>query len=347
MWIFINFYFLMLLINTRELRMNLRLARLFMLISTLLVISNSYAVEVLFKHKQHTLSGHYLEPTNGEPAKGILLFVHGDGPITYDAEGYYSILWEPLRKKGYAIFSWDKPGVGGSNGHWLDQSMEERQSEVLAAVDFVQSQYGFSQQKTGLIGFSQAGWVLPALAGKNSKVGFMIGIGFAKNWIEQGKYHTKVRLQLEGKNQGQINLALVANAKGNALLNRKLAYTEYKKIAGDNAMEKQRYQFVLKNFMVDASSDYSKIEIPSLFIWGDKDKNVNAIKEFDWWQSQANQNVKTKLIKNATHSMLDPALFGGQNLGLIHWIKLMWLEQDAFAVDFLPIVMKWLEELDP
>jgi alpha/beta superfamily hydrolase len=327
--------------------MNLALIRLFIFLTTLLVISNSYAVEVLFKHNAHTLSGHYLEPTNGEPAKGILLFVHGDGATTYNAEGYYSILWEPLRKKGYAIFSWDKPGVGGSNGHWLDQSMAERQSEVLAAVDFVQSEYGFSHQKTGLMGFSQAGWVMPALAGKNSKVGFMIGIGFATKWIEQGKYHTKVRLQLEGKNQDQINLGLIENAKGNALLNRKLAHTEYEKISGDNSMKKQRYQFVLKNFMVDASSDYTKIEIPSLLVWGDKDKNVNAIKEFAWWQAHTNQHVKTKLIKNATHSMLDPALFDGQNLGLIHWIKLMWLEQEAFAVDFLPTVMTWLEELHP
>jgi hypothetical protein len=64
---------------------------------------------------------------------------------------------------------------------------------------------------------------------------------------------------LEGKNQDQINLALIENAKGNELLNRKLALTEYEKIAGDNSMEKQRYQFVLNNFMVDASSDYSNI----------------------------------------------------------------------------------------
>jgi len=310
-------------------------------------MSNGYAEEVLFKHKKHTLSGYYLEPTNGEPAKAVLLFVHGDGPMTYDADGYYSILWEPLRKKGYAIFSWDKPGIGGSSGSWLDQSMVERQSEVLAAVDFVQSQYGFSHQKTGLIGFSQAGWVMPALAGKKSKLSFMIGVGFAKNWIEQGEYHTKVRLQLEGKNQDQINLALDANAKANTLLNRQLAYSEYGKITGENSMEKERYQFVLKNFMADASLDYSKIEIPSLFVWGDKDKNVNAIKEFGWWQSQANQHVETKLIKNATHGMLDPELFDGQSFGLTHWIKLMWLEQEAFALDFLPTIIMWLEELDP
>jgi hypothetical protein len=68
--------------------MNLGLIRLFILLSTLLVMSNSYAVDVLFKHNAHTLSGHYLEPTNGEPAKGILLFVHGDGPTTYNAEGF-------------------------------------------------------------------------------------------------------------------------------------------------------------------------------------------------------------------------------------------------------------------
>jgi pimeloyl-ACP methyl ester carboxylesterase len=326
--------------------MNLGMIRFFLFISSMLSISGSYAEEVFFKHNMLSLSGHYLAPTNGKPAKAVLLFVHGDGPMTFDAEGYYSILWRPLRDQGFAIFSWDKPGIGGSDGNWLDQSMENRQSEVLAAIDFVQNNYDFSHKKTGLIGFSQAGWVMPALAGSQSKIGFMIGVGFARNWEKQGEYHTTVRYELEGKDQNEIDLALKSNSKEAEFLKSSPTFNEYENFVGEDAMKIDRYQFVLKNFMSDAIIDYSKINIPSFFIWGERDENVNAIDEFNWWQSNSNEYVITKLIKNANHGMLDAESFSGQNFGFTHWVKLMWLEQDAFASDFFPAVEMWLEALD-
>ncbi|MFT4765519.1 MAG: pimeloyl-ACP methyl ester carboxylesterase [Oleispira sp.] len=326
--------------------MNLGMIRIFIFTSAMLAMSASYAEDVFFKHGTLSLSGHYLEPTNGKPAKAVLLFVHGDGPMAFDAEGYYSILWRPLRDKGFAIFSWDKPGVGGSHGNWLDQSMEDRQLEVLAAIDFVQNKYDFSHKKTGLIGFSQAGWVMPALAGSQSKIGFMIGVGFARSWGRQGEYHTRVRYELEGKDQHEIDLALTSNYKEVEFLKSHHTFNEYEYFAGKDAMSMSRYEFVLKNFMSDATVDYSNINIPSFFIWGEMDKNVNATDEFNWWQSHGNEQVRTRLIKNANHGMLDAELFGGQEFGFSHWLKLMWLGQDAFALDFFPAVEVWLEELD-
>ncbi|AWX99864.1 hypothetical protein A8139_07545 [Marinomonas primoryensis] len=318
--------------------------KIFIFLLSFFIISASYAEEVFFKYRMHNLSGHYLDSTDGSAAKAILIFVHGDGPMNYDAEGYYRIIWEPLRKKGYAIFSWNKPGIAGSGGNWLNQTMGDRQAEVLAAIDFVQSQYGFSRQKIGLVGFSQAGWVLPALAGKQSKVGFMIGIGFAKNWVEQGAYHTKVRLKLEGKNQNEINLALDLNSKEIAFFTKNPSYLEYKNYIGKDPMTKERYEFVLKNFTADASSDYKNINVPSLFIWGEQDKNVNAIQEFSNLKLNNNDLITTKLIENASHGMLDSYLFDGQNLGFIQWVRLMWLKKDAFSPDFIPTIAVWLEE---
>lgn len=129
--------------------MNRFIALLFLAISS---FTYCYAEEVTFKDKNTSLSGHYLESTNGQPPKAFLLFVHGDEAMSYDAGGYYNLIWEPSRQNGYAIFSWDKPNVGGSSGDWLSQTMSDRQSEVLAAIDFVQKRYNFTAQTTGLIG---------------------------------------------------------------------------------------------------------------------------------------------------------------------------------------------------
>jgi alpha-beta hydrolase superfamily lysophospholipase len=133
--------------------------------------------------------------------------VHVDGPLDNEAHGYYTLIWKRLLKQGFAIFSWDKPGVGGSTGNWLTQSMQDRQQEVQSAIIVIQKRYGFSGTQVGLLGFSQAGWVVPALAKNNPDVGFMIGIGFAIDWLEQSWYLTRVRLMQEGANETVIKAA--------------------------------------------------------------------------------------------------------------------------------------------
>ena len=304
----------------------------------------SYAEKITFEHGNDTLSGHYLEATNGKPAKAVLFFVHGDGATSYDAEGYYNIIWEPLRENGYAIFSWDKAGVGNSSGNWLEQSMIDRQSEVIAAIDLVQNKYHFTSKETGLVGFSQAGWVVPALANKTAKIGFVIGVGFATNWVEQGRYSTRVRNEIEGKNEKQIISALDTYTKEISFFKKTPKYSEYLAFSGGYGMEKSRYGFVINNFKVDAKNDYSNIKVPSLFLWGEKDINVNAKREFEWWKNNSNELVTTKLVNNASHAMLNADSFNSQNFGFQDWLKLMWLEQDAFSPDFIPTVLTWLEQ---
>ncbi|MCJ8339095.1 MAG: alpha/beta hydrolase [Pseudomonadales bacterium] len=306
----------------------------------------SIAEELVFEHRQDRLTGHYLQPINGKPAKAILLFVHGDGTTAYDADGYYDIIWQPLRENGYAIFSWDKPNVGDSTGNWLAQSMADRQSEVLAAVDAVQNKYHFRANNTGLIGFSQAGWVVPALSSRVDKIGFSIGIGFASNWISQGSYYAETRVRLQGGDQQQIGAALDDYSLSIDLFRTSPSYAQYLKWAGEDPMSAGRYQFVLNNFQSDAVADYKKIKVPSLFLWGAEDLNVNARAEFNWWQQHPHPLVNTKLMADANHAMLKADTFNTQSYGLKQWLELMWLDRDAVASDFFATVLLWLEGLN-
>ena len=223
--------------------------------------------------------------------------------------------------------------------------MQDRQSEVLAAVSFIQQKYKFTPKNTGLIGFSQAGWVLPAIANKENNIGFMVGIGFASNWFEQGQYYTKTRLQLSGATAEQVNIALAINLSGEKLLDSRLSYTQYLKSVGDDPMSQNRYHFVLKNYRSDAIQDYRNINIPTLLLWGDGDLNVDAKQEFNRWQQAENKNnyVETQLILNASHGMLKANEYSSQNFGFKQWLKLMWQGQDALATDFMPALLLWLE----
>ena len=70
----------------------------------------------------------------------------------------------------------------------------------------------------------------------------------------------------------------------------------------------------------------------------------NAKQEFESWIIKGNDFVTTKLIANASHGMLKADSFSSQTFGLQQWIKLMWLEDDAFAPEFIPTILRWLEQ---
>ena len=57
--------------------------------------------------------------------------------MPYDAYGDYRPLWGRLAERGIASFSWDKVGVGNSQGDWQSQSMDDRAEETVAAIEML------------------------------------------------------------------------------------------------------------------------------------------------------------------------------------------------------------------
>jgi len=319
---------------------------MFCIIST--IINAAEASQVTFKNGDDSLSGHYLLPDSVEP-RAVILFVHGDGPLEYDAHGYYPLIWERLLRQGFAIFSWDKPGLGESTGDWLTQSMQQRQQEVQSAVTFIRDSYGYSGSQVGLFGFSQAGWVVPALANNNSDIGFIIGVGFAIDWLEQSWYLTHVRLKGQGAHSSMIEAAYALHLKEINFLEQEPSYDLYLKKYGHTSglMSEARYQFVLKNFTADATQDYIKLKQPVLLLLGDKDLNVNILNTKAVVQNLIgeDQNIQISVIKNATHGMLDAGNFNEQTPGLSFLLKLMWQGEQAVAPEFYNVLDEWLTRI--
>ncbi|MFC3153119.1 alpha/beta hydrolase family protein [Litoribrevibacter euphylliae] len=314
-----------------------------MWLSVIAHINVAHAEVVRFEYGVNHLEGHYLSPTNDQPARAVLLFVHGDGAAPYDANGFYELIWQPLRDRGYAIFSWDKPGVGGSSGNWLAMSMADRQGIVAAAAETIQQEYGFDASQTGVIAFSQAGWVVPELlADTYSRIGFAVGIGFATSWIDQGRYFTATRLMLEGATPEEIKAAVANHEDEIAFFDTSPSYGAYLKRTREAPMTRDRYHFVLRNYQSDASQANWAIQRPTLLLWGDTDFNVDATYEFAQWQERPTPWVSTKMINNATHAMLRADLFSEPGFGMAEWLKILWLEEEALAPDFLPTLFKWL-----
>ena len=320
-----------------------KLVMILFLTSTIIYVAE--AQQVTFLNGEDSLSGHYFLPDNGKP-RAVIIFVHGDGPLEYDAHGYYPLIWKRLLKQGFAVFSWDKPGVGESTGNWLAQSMKQRQQEVQSAIDYVRNSYGYSGSQIGLLGFSQAGWVVPKLANKNTDIGFIIGIGFAIDWSEQSWYLARTRLIQQGAQSSEIKAAHKAHIEEIAFLGQQPSYESYLKKYGHTAhdLTEARYEFILENFSVNAKQDYIGLQQPMLLLLGDKDLNVNILNTKSVVEKLAgnHQHMQISIIKNATHGMLDSKYFNEQTPGLSFLLKLMWKREKAVVPEFYMVLEEWL-----
>ena len=144
------------------------------------------------------LTGTLVLPQHAPVKPGVVVFVHGDGPANASRdEGYYGI-WEAMAQQGYAVLSFDKPGVGGSGGNWLHQTMADRARETADIIDWARRDGRFDARCVGLWGTSQAGWVMPEVARLRPDIAFTLALAPAINWLRQGRYNTRAAMAAAG-----------------------------------------------------------------------------------------------------------------------------------------------------
>jgi alpha-beta hydrolase superfamily lysophospholipase len=210
---------------------------------------------------------------------GLVVFVHGDGPARAAYDGLYRPLWEAFARAGYASLSWDKPGVEGAAGDWLAQSMDDRAREVEAAITWARRRADIDPRRIGLWGASQAGWVLPKVAGRVRGLQFVIAESPAINWLRQGRYNTHAEQRERGDTPEQIAAEARLHTRSLALLRRGASYAEYRRVMGADAdLSAARWTFVRRNFRADATRDLPALrDTPVLLVTAGHDRNVDAV----------------------------------------------------------------------
>lgn len=104
---------------------------------------------------------------------------HGSGPKTIrDIEGFA----ERMLEFGFAVLRYDKRGTGESGGHFVPSNRvevntaipEDYATDMAAAARFLRRHQQVDGTRVGLMGESQAGWVIPPAAVKADSIAFMI-----------------------------------------------------------------------------------------------------------------------------------------------------------------------------
>ena len=312
-------------------------------------------IPVHFKDGENSLSGALILPKNSQEPFPVVVFVHGDGARPYDVYGYYRPLWKRLAEQGIASFSWDKAGIGGSKGDWESQSMEDRANEVIAAIDHLKKRPDIVSNKVGVIGYSQAGWVLPLVAKKSNYPDFMVLISTAINWMDQGDYMTKIRLTQKGFSDAQIQREIEQSRKvTKQLFSPSATYEAYRQyyhsgVQGDteSMMTPQRFQFVKLNWRSDARESLKEIHVPTLAVFGDSDLNVDVFETIRVYKKifsmSGNKELTIKVFSGAEHGLLKQEYFQEPISGIGFVIKLELLGEDAFAEGYLDFVTHWIK----
>lgn len=336
----------------------LLLSLVFLFIFFLVGCNKNYReMSISFEHEGNHLSGSIMLPKNSQEPYPTVVFVHGDGATPYDAYGYYSPLWNRLAKQGIASLSWDKPGVGGSQGDWESQSMDDRADETIAAIEMLKKRADIAPNRIGLLGYSQAGWVLPLVASKSDYPDFMVLISTAINWMDQGDYLTKTRMTREGFSDKQIKQAIKAGRNTSAqLFSETSTYEEYLqyyhanaelKEMGEAVLTPQRFQFVKLNWHSDARESLRNINFPTLAVFGGYDLNVDTAESIriykEIFKESANENLTIKVFPEAQHSILKQKYFKETIPGIGFIVKVEILGEYAFADGFLDFVAEWVK----
>ncbi|MER7762804.1 CocE/NonD family hydrolase [Streptomyces sp. NPDC097619] len=242
-------------------------------------------------------------PGGGRPL-GLVVFVHGDGPVDSTHESYYRPLWESFARAGYASLSWHKPGVAGAPGDWLRQSMDDRAAETAAAVAWARTRPGIDPDRIGLWGISQAGWVLPKVAARTTGVRFVIAVSPAVNWLRQGRYNLLAELRDRGARPEEVRAALAGREHRLDLLRRGLPYD-------GTDITPDRWGFIVRNHRADATADLRAMprRLPVLLVLGGHDLHVDVAETERVYRRELDPGaLRVAFFPEATHGMVPRAV---------------------------------------
>ncbi|WP_347218260.1 alpha/beta hydrolase [Chryseobacterium sp.] len=203
-----------------------------------------------FRSEGVSLSGTIFKPDH---ASAAVVLVHGSGQEKRMTE--FATL---LAKKGIAVLTYDKRGVGESGGVYAGPEVGTNNVDSLnlnllsldasAAVNTLSKELSNHKIQIGLMGGSQAGWIIPLAAQKNNKVKFMTIFSGALITVKQ-----------------QLRFQFYTNGNSN------FWDTHTEEDARKHVMtDPDKYEFI----DTDPHDALSQLSIPGLWIFGGKDIQV-------------------------------------------------------------------------
>lgn len=300
-----------------------------------------------FSNGNVRLAGTVISPTTGETHPAIIL-VHASG--AEDRE-YVLPFARFLIRHGVAIFGYDKRGVGGSTGDWNTASSEDLAGDVVAAFEYLKTRNDIDPTQIGLLGWSQAGWIMPLAATRAKDLAFLIslsgaGVPGSETTIDQARNEMianglrppmidqiveLMRLQYEYLRTGQ--------GWENYLAARERIVTRM----GGNPPEafpatqdSPWLRFIRPLILYDPAPTIRQLRLPVLALFGELDNNIMADKNHTAWEAAlktgGHPDYTLRILPRANHALLEAKVGNGAEMKSLR----------RFVPEYFQIVREWL-----
>jgi uncharacterized protein len=238
-----------------------------------------------------------------------IMSLHGSEPGTKDNFGSQQMS-AFMASHGIAILTYDKRGVGESEGSYVEAATERNLNliaqDAIAGVEYLKSRPEIKTDQIGLTGFSQAGWVIPLAASQSEDIAYFIILsGPVTSVGHEDLFSTYT-------NDGES-----ANNYFQEVIAKRLADTPHSGF--------------------DSTPIIANLDQLGLWIWGDRDKSQPAfesegnLKEII---AQGKSNFTYVTLPNADHNLQQTTQ------GLFNEIPY----SPGYHEDFYKTIVEWLKE---
>jgi pimeloyl-ACP methyl ester carboxylesterase len=276
---------------------------------------NTRDQNVTFTNGDVRLAGTLTLPATAAPWPAIVL-VHGSNALTRDVFGPWVRFFAGL---GYAVLAYDKRGTGGSSGDWKEADFATLAGDVLAGVRFLQEREDIQQERIGLWGASQAGWIMPMVAVRAGEdIAFMIVHAGAGTTVrEQGVLNLANELRFSGLSDKSVAVGLRYQALDDNFTKTGRGFEGVKGFYEANRGAEpwlwepqpadawfRTYYRMLMDF--DPAPYWPRVKCPVLFFYGELDANVPPAES---WPP-----IEAGLRKGGNHDVTQVVLPGANHL---------------------------------
>lgn len=247
--------------------------------------SNIETENIVFLSHQTKLSGSLVLPKDIQ-SKAAVVFVHGSGKSPRFLQ-----LAKRLAQKGIAAFVYDKRGVGDSGGRFegknpvSEKNLDLLADDAAAALQVLVKHPKLQNAKFGIIGLSQAGWIVPIAAVKSPMLDYIVLWSGPVTKVSEEDILSKYTNDKDSTTVPTFADALAA---------RKAPYVWPAFLGKDT----------------DPSESLSQLDIPGLWIFGKQDGSIPVDLSISNLE-QLNKNghsYEYVLFSNAGHMNIDKSL---------------------------------------
>jgi uncharacterized protein len=275
--------------------------------------------DTVFSNGAVRLAGTLISPTAGTRHPAVIL-VHGSGPADREFMRPFARF---LVRRGLAVFSYDKRGAGQSSGDWQTASFEDLAGDVVAAFEHLKQRPDIDASQIGLLGISQAGWIMPLAAVRAKDLAFLIsisgpGVPASETTLDQAQQEMTasgmrpqaveqivglMKLQYEFARTGQGWDAYIAARS--ALVARMGAAPPTFPGSPDDPY----FNTIRRLYFHDPAPTLRQLRTPTLAIFGELDNNILANKNRAAWaaalEAGKHPDYTLEILPRANHIQLE------------------------------------------